>query len=634
MEKITEKLLLEKGSPKTNKLEQITTLNLSKMGLKLEDLPVKLLSRLRSLKRWDLSGNRLQEFPKSLDLPALRYLDLSDNQMEDVTTLESLRGLEELKMDDNLYITVSDNYKLFVLLPSLRIYNSKDVTTSANHLRYVYSDNLRTRMIAVWERSFSLPDLISAEKMSSLEKNFVRAARQQVKFGPSSVADFTRWRVEILAKEFLRSLTEPKDGKDHTENKEKPDVSTPSKRKQTDPMTDATISLTPRKKLRADLPKSPAQSSPHKSSLRLKPQTGTQTRMSPLKPNRVPPTPTKGQRRTQTPRSSTEVQQAKEKEQKENPSRKDVKAAQLHRNAHVQPVIKACSKTQPVSLKPLHVLQCHSKQDSSEDFSTQLWACAFQPLSEYNGGSRLVATCGGDSVCVIDCETGMVMKKYKVPGEEFFSLAWSTVLMSRRGSAPSQACSILAAGGKRGVVKLIHPRDNVAYGEFRASRKPLSVLRFNHRRGNFLFTGSYDNKIAMWDVGGVDSHYNFKVVQLLTLEVGATPLHICLPPAAPDTHLLTASEDGLHCYNTQLGANSITKRSKEMEITFPIYKEEDKQHNYHTIDGLSFLSDDVVVFSLSRSYTWPDSVFSCGTFLEGGIVRASAANNLMLTFYR
>ncbi|MEQ2200920.1 hypothetical protein XENOCAPTIV_004896, partial [Xenoophorus captivus] len=65
-----------------------------------------LLSRLRSLKRWDLSGNRLQEFPKSLDLPALRYLDLSDNQMEDVTTLESLRGLEELKMDDNLYITV------------------------------------------------------------------------------------------------------------------------------------------------------------------------------------------------------------------------------------------------------------------------------------------------------------------------------------------------------------------------------------------------------------------------------------------------------------------------------------------------------------------------------------------------
>lgn len=33
------------------------------------------------------------------------------------------------------------------------------------------------------------------------------------------------------------------------------------------------------------------------------------------------------------------------------------------------------------------------------------------------GGSHLVATCGGESLCVIDCEVGMVMKKYKVPGE-------------------------------------------------------------------------------------------------------------------------------------------------------------------------------------------------------------------------
>lgn len=35
-------------------------------------------------------------------------------------------------------------------------------------------------------------------------------------------------------------------------------------------------------------------------------------------------------------------------------------------------------------------------------------------------------------------------------------------------------------------------------------------------------------------------------------------------------------------------------RSKEMEITFPIYKKEDKDHDYRTIDGLSFLTDDIV----------------------------------------
>ncbi|KAM4545796.1 leucine-rich repeat and WD repeat-containing protein 1 isoform 2-T2 [Odontesthes bonariensis] len=603
MEKITEKLLLEKGSPKTNKLEQIKTLNLSKLGLKLQDLPVGLLSRLRSMERWDLSGNRLQEFPVTLELPALRHLDLSDNQMEDVTTLESLSSLEELKMDDNLYITVSDNYKLMVLLPNLRVYNNKDVSTTANHLRYVYSDNLRTRVVAVWEKSFSLPDPITAEKMSALEKSFVSTARQQVKFGPSSVSDFTKWKVEIIAKQYLRSLTEPKEDTDDKESdtKKNCDVSTPSKRKRTEPVVDTNINLTPRKKLRSDLPASPAKDSPRKSSLRLKLQTVTHTSMSPRKTNKTASTPTRGQIRADTTRTPKARRTKEDDAQAE--LMEDVKATRPQRDVYTLPIIKTCSKAQPVGLQPLHVLQCHSKQDSSDDFSTQLWACAFQPLPDASGcggGSRLVATCGGDSLCVIDCETGMVMKKYKVSGEEFFSLAWSTVLMSRGGKAAAQLCSVLAAGGKRGLVKLIHPRNNVAYGEFRASRKALSVLRFNHQQGNFLFTGSYDNKIGMWDIGGVDSQYNFKVVQLLALEISATPLHICLPPSSPSMHLLTACEDGLYCYNTQLGTNNMTKsRSKEMEITFPIYKNEDDEHDFHTIDGLSFLTDDIVA---SKSY--------------------------------
>ncbi|XP_069001636.1 leucine-rich repeat and WD repeat-containing protein 1 [Embiotoca jacksoni] len=602
MEKITEKLLLEKGSPKTNKLEQLKTLNLSKLGLKLQDLPARLLSRLRSLERWDLSGNLLQELPRNLELPALRHLDLSDNQMEDVTTLESLGGLEELKMDDNLYVTVSDNYKLMVLLPNLRIYNGKDVSTTANHLRYVYSDNLRTRVVALWEKSFCLPDPVTAQKMVALETNFVMTARQQVKFGPSSVSDFTKWKVEIIAKEYLRSLTQPKedsDDKEAAEAKENHGVTTPSKRKQTDTVMDAGTRLTPRKKQRVNLP-SPAEESPRKSSLRLsRLQSLTPTdavSTSPRKTSQPPSTSTRGRTRPETPRRSSK------EEPKKDVSRRDLKASQLQRDADMLLTAKTCSNTQPASLKPLHVLQCHSKQDSSEDFSTQLWACAFQPLpdsSASSGGSRLVATCGGDSLCVIDCETGMVMKKYKVPGEEFFSLAWSTVLMSRAGKASAQHCSILAAGGKRGLVKLIHPRNNMAYGEFRASRKSLSVLRFNHQQGNFLFTGSYDNKVSLWDVGGVDSQYNFKVVRLLVLDISATPLHLCLPPTSPGTHLLTACEDGLHCYNTQLGTNSAAKRSKEMEITFPAYQKEDKDHDYHTVDGLSFLNDDVVA---SKNY--------------------------------
>lgn len=139
---------------------------------------------------------------------------------------------------------ISDHYKLMVLLPRLTIFNGKNVSSTASHLRYAYTENLRTRVrfhssemneclrlneisskasallwrsitegavhrssgsfcksspsfqiSAVWERSFRLPDPVTVEMMAALEESFVNAARQQVKFGPSSVSDFTKWRV-------------------------------------------------------------------------------------------------------------------------------------------------------------------------------------------------------------------------------------------------------------------------------------------------------------------------------------------------------------------------------------------------------------------------------------------------------
>lgn len=109
------------------------------------------------------------------------------------------------------------------------------------------------QIIAVWEKNFRLPDPVTAEKMASLQKNFVNMARQQVKFGPSSVSDFTKWRVksftfsaprvrcsaassspdslvslsfwsqvEALAREYLQSLTEPTEEAEDTETTEVP----------------------------------------------------------------------------------------------------------------------------------------------------------------------------------------------------------------------------------------------------------------------------------------------------------------------------------------------------------------------------------------------------------------------------
>lgn len=76
------------------------------MGLKDQDLSVALLNKLSALEELDLSGNMLQNLPAGLSLPRLRLLNFSSNNMEEVTSLEALTGLEELRLDDNFYLTV------------------------------------------------------------------------------------------------------------------------------------------------------------------------------------------------------------------------------------------------------------------------------------------------------------------------------------------------------------------------------------------------------------------------------------------------------------------------------------------------------------------------------------------------
>lgn len=41
----------------------------------------------------------------------------------------------------------------------------------------------------------------------------------------------------------------------------------------------------------------------------------------------------------------------------------------------------------------------------------QVWQCAFEP-TDSEETAKIVATCGGNSVCFIDVETGQLRKKY------------------------------------------------------------------------------------------------------------------------------------------------------------------------------------------------------------------------------
>ncbi|XP_018429067.1 PREDICTED: leucine-rich repeat and WD repeat-containing protein 1 [Nanorana parkeri] len=602
MTKLTTDILLKKGLPKSNHLKNLKTLGLSKMQLETKDLDPRLFSQMINLEELDISKNCLSEIPEKISLPKLKVLNFTDNQVEDVTTLHQFPNLEEVMYEENLYLTVSDNYKVCCLLPKLRRLNNKDITSLANHVRFVIHRELSSRVEIYWEKNYKdkLPDEPTPAMIKSVSKDFLKSVANRVMYGPNSLKDFTKWKVNIIAEEFISSLCnkkkdaepqpEPVSANDDTEipvtpSKKKrtcesdPEVRTPAKRLRTSAVI--THALSPRRL--SKVPESPQKSSPRRNKLNIT--------LSPVRSKPITPVKENGKRGLPTPQKvslrSTPSQKGFDEERSVNIERQ-----------------KRELKKKGFDVEPLHFLQCHSKNNSSNDFRTQLWSCAFEPALD-SLSSKVIATCGGESVCVIDCETGNVLKKYKVPGEEFFALAWTTLTMiSNEGQ--KRNINVLAAGGKYGVVRLMHPKGNMCYGEIKAHKKAISIMCFSPAHDTFLFTGSYDKRIILWDIGVPDYEYNFRASQLLTLDTPSTPLRLCLVPSSLDQYLLGGCEDG--CYVWDISLNKQQGRcSYHAEFSFPIYKKKSEDNDFHTIDGLAFLNDDLIASKSSMQgsiYIW------------------------------
>ncbi|KAG9485880.1 hypothetical protein GDO78_008780 [Eleutherodactylus coqui] len=614
MTKLTKDILLKKGLPKSNHLEDLKTLNLSKMQLEAQDIDAQLFSQMVNLEELDLSKNNLSELPAKLGLPWLRILNFSDNQVDDVTVLQQFPNLEEVIYEENLYLTVSDNYKACCLLPKLRRLNNKDITSLANHVRFVNHRELSSRVNTYWEKNYKgkLPQEPSPAIIKSVSGEFLKSVGNQVKYGPNSLKDFTKWKVQIIADHLVSSLLGEKKGngepqrervssrsdaakasvtqsKKQTQN-QKTKLRTPSKRLRPKAEIDQEVKLSS-KKLRssAEADYKVASSSKRLSSndllaIVLTPKRSSKLQESPLKCSPV--------------KIKTDSAHVQEQARRGflTPSKVSVKSKPskqtADRTATSGKEKKDTSKKKPLEMEPLHFLQTHCKNNDSDDFHTQLWSCAFEPNLDSSPSSK-VATCGGGSVCVIDCETGKVLKKYKVPEEEFFTLAWTTLTMASK-EGQKRKINVLAAGGRFGIVRLIHPKVGLCYGEIKAHRKAISIMCFSPTQDTFLFTGSYDKRIILWDIGVPDHEYNFRASQLLTLDTTSTPLRVCPVPASPDQYLLAACEDGCFVWDIALKKQQ-GRRSYEVEFNFPIYNKESKDTDYHIVDSLAFLSDDLVV---------------------------------------
>lgn len=67
-----------------------------------------------------------------------------------------------------------------------------------------------------------------------------------------------------------------------------------------------------------------------------------------------------------------------------------------------------------LSYDPVHFIRSHSKNNDPADIQTQIWEVVFEPdPRDATKTTSRVATCGGNSICIVDVSSGSVLMKYK-----------------------------------------------------------------------------------------------------------------------------------------------------------------------------------------------------------------------------
>ena len=72
-----------------------------------------------------------------------------------------------------------------------------------------------------------------------------------------------------------------------------------------------------------------------------------------------------------------------------------------------------------INYSAVHFIRCHSKNNDPTDVKTQIWGVMFEPHPDDNNKTtHHVATCGGDSVTVIDVNSFDCRNKVQRQGHQ------------------------------------------------------------------------------------------------------------------------------------------------------------------------------------------------------------------------
>ncbi|CAI6344430.1 unnamed protein product [Macrosiphum euphorbiae] len=225
-----------------------------------------------------------------------------------------------------------------------------------------------------------------------------------------------------------------------------------------------------------------------------------------------------------------------------------------------------------------HFLRCHSMSDNdSADVSTQVWYAAFEPSKT----SHLVATCGGNKVCVIDVETGIVQYRYTYPKGLLYTLSWST-------ACPRN--NILATGGTNNTIVLIDLSTESVYchyslfqGKNKYKKIFISSILF-HPSQNILFCALNNGYLYILQFETDDSRIvNLENRYNIDLKCEIFGLAFC----EINDYLLIATNVGLKGWD-----NSQSQDQELLDFELPKNPNEMyKDQNENVIDSIEIVKD-------------------------------------------
>jgi len=232
--------------------------------------------------------------------------------------------------------------------------------------------------------------------------------------------------------------------------------------------------------------------------------------------------------------------------------------------------------TKNLALKQL--LITHSKDNNPKDDTTKVWMCEFEPdVNDCTKTTHIVATCGGDSICLIDCKRGEVIKKYKQPGEKFYCISWTVMKVpsstdDSENSKKDDYFTMLAAAGVLGDIKLIDPKKLVCFQQVSHHKKPIDALIFHTINPNWLFSGSEDQTIVLWEVFVPYIGQMKQARRNLTLESGTSGVVRQIAITPHGKIVFAACDDGLYAYDIS-ELNFDDMHSPKYRVNFPTEKQ-------------------------------------------------------------